>query len=126
MEINGYVNEKSKRGKIQYRHEHLTVSAQIKFDDETCFCGHPSVHLRTYYDDFHWGNPYEIRVSLHDMDDYDVGFVYKSDKEHFFDVLHELINWINDLEHGICIYDDYVKDIDGFFPDYLGCEREWW
>lgn len=126
MEINGYVNEKLKRGKIQYRHEHLTVSAQIKFDDETCFCGHPSVHLLTYYDDSHWGNPYEIRVSLHDMDDYDVGFVYKSDKEHFFDVLHELINWINDLEHGICIYDDYVKDIDGFFPDYLGCEREWW
>ena len=126
MEINGYVNEKLKRGKIQYRHEHLTVSAQIKFDDESCFCGHPSVHLLAYYDDSHWGNPYEIRVSLHDMDDYDVGFVYKSDKEHFFDVLHELINWINDLEHGICIYDDYVKDIDGFFPDYLGCEREWW
>ena len=125
MEILRHVNEKRKRGNSLYRDEWLTVTADIKFDNEICFCGHPRIFLLADYDNTHWGNPYKIRVSLHDMDYYDVGFVYKSDKEHFFDVLHELINWINDLEHGICIYDDYVKDIDGFFPDYLGCEREW-
>lgn len=126
METLRHVSEKQKQGDVSYRYKYLTVTANIKFDDEVCFCGHPWIYLLTYYDDTYWRKPYEISIALHDMDDYDVGFIYKTDKEHFFDVLHELINWMNDLEHGLCIYDDYVKDIDGFFPDYLGCERERW
>lgn len=32
----------------------------------------------------------------------------------FFDVLYELINWMNDLEHGVCFWEEFVDDIKGF------------
>jgi len=44
-------------------------------------------------------------------------------KVQFFNVLHELINWINDLEHGVASYWDYIRDIKGFFPE-CGCKKK--
>ena len=116
-----YVNSKKRH------REFLTVNADIHFDNECVFCGQPWINLIAFKDAYDsWWKDYQIGVAIHDTDDYDVGVIYTAENEkQFFDVLHELINWINDLEHGLCIYDKFVDDMDGFFPD-LGCEKEAW
>lgn len=105
--------------------EYLSINANIKFDNEVVFCGKPRIILEAMYDKpfFSW-NEYEIGVGIRDDDDFDIGHVYKPTKEQFFDVLHELINWIHDLEMGCCCWDEFIKD-PNFFPN-LDCEREKW
>lgn len=102
--------------------DRLNVYCNLKFDDEECFCGQPYISLTAWKDGNKWYKPNTIIIGIHDQDDYDIGFEYQP-KEHFFNVLHELINWMNDLEHGIIIYDDYIVNIEEFFL-MLNCERK--
>lgn len=112
---------------LNKRLRYLTVDASIHFDSKNAFCGQPSIHLIAFRNACEpWWKDCQIGIKIYDKDDYDIGYVYTAEnEEQFFVVLHELINWMNDLEHGLCIYDEFVSDIDGFFPD-LGCEKEWW
>ena len=73
----------------------------------------------------------KLKSVFDDWDDFDIGYIYTADSEkQFFDVLHELINWMNDLEHGVAYYyEDLIEDLNGkkeFFPNYMGCKREGW
>ena len=111
----------------KYHSEYLTATGLLHFDDKECFCKQPWISLIAFKDTFDdWWNNYEIGIAIHDYDDYDIGYVYTAEnEEQFFNVLHELINWINDLEHGIASYWDYIEDVVGFFPD-CGCKKERW
>ena len=42
----------------------------------------------------------------------------------FFDVLHELVNWMRDHEQGVTYWDDVVSD--NLFPEFRNAEREQW
>lgn len=66
-------------------------------------------------------------IGIADMDDYSIGYIYEPTEEKFFDVLHELINWMHDLEMGLCLYDDYLDKLESgeFFPN-LNCKRMEW
>lgn len=65
----------------------------------------------------------KIGVGIRDNDDFDIGCVYTAEnEEQFFNVLHELINWTNDLEHGVCFWEEFIDDIKGFFPE-CGCKK---
>lgn len=122
MEIKRYCYHSKK-----YRNEHLNVTGVLHFDNKYAFCGQPWIHLCAYKNAYNtmWKD-YQVGVAIHDQDDFDIGFVYSTENgKQFFEVLHDLINWINDMEHGVCCWDEFVNDIEGFFPDY-GCKRERW
>lgn len=120
MNIERHFNNSKK-----YYHEYLTVTGLLHFDDKSVFCGQPWILLQTYKEPFaSYINKYEIDVTICDYDDYDIGYAYRpKTEEEFFNVLHELINWINDLEHGVASYWDYIRDIKGFFPE-CGCKKK--
>ena len=122
MEIKRYCLHTKK-----YNNEHLTAQGILHFDNKSAFFGQPWIHLIAYkngYDTMQ--KDYQIGIVIHDQDDFDIGFVYGAENdEQFFKVLHELINWMNDLEHGVYIWDKFVYDIEGSFPD-CGCKRERW
>lgn len=102
--------------------DRLLVSSRLNFGYENClFCGIPYVHLSASKEQTTFYDANTIYISVHDYDDYDYGLLYITDNEHFFNVLHELINWMRDHEQGINNHDDLI-DIFNFFPD-LGCER---
>lgn len=63
-------------------------------------------------------------MTICDQDDYDIGQIYYCREENFTQVLRELINWMNDLEYGMCFYDEFIVDVENFFPD-CGCRKEW-
>ena len=125
MEIirHDYIQYKKRKMEEPKVYQYLTVFGRVYFDDNYCFCGWPYVYLVAYKEDNPFVKKNEIEIAIHDDDDYDVGFVYYPDQDNFSNVLHELINWINDLEHEVCSYDTYISDIEGFFPD-CRCERE--
>lgn len=107
--------------------EFLRVVADIHFDRPDLFCGRTWMSLIAWKEKENaWDNTeYTIQIVLHDQDDYDIGFVYYPEPNQFDDVLHELINWMNDLEHGVICHDDFVDTYNtSFFPDYLGCKRK--
>lgn len=107
--------------------EFLRVVADIHFDRPDLFCGRTWMSLIAWEEKENaWGDTeYTIQIAIHDKDDYDIGFVYYPAPEQFTDVLHELINWMNDLEHGVICHDDFVDTYNtSFFPDYLGCKRK--
>ena len=109
--------------KIRKFKDHLSVSAKLNFGYENClFCGIPCVHLSASKEHTKFYDKNTICISVHDYDDLDYGLVYKTDNEHFFDVLHELINWMRDHEQGINSHDDLINVFD-FFPE-LDCERK--
>lgn len=102
--------------------EALVVNGSIHFDYNFAFCGRPYTFLNAYCG---W-NSYQIGVGIRDNDDFDIGCIYTAEnKEQFFNVLHELINWMNDLEHGVCFWEEFIDDINGFFPE-CGCKKERW
>ena len=108
--------------KIEKNIDYLSVSAKLNFGYENClFCGMPWVLLTASKEKTRFYGANTIRISVLDNDDYSLGLFYKTDDEHFFDVLHELINWIRDHEQGINSYNDLCEIFD-FYPD-LGCER---
>lgn len=100
--------------------EFLRVVTDIHFDRPELFCGRTWMSLIASKE-----KENTIQIVLHDQDDYDIGFVYYPEPNQFTDVLHELINWMNDLEHGVICHDDFVDTYNtSFFPDYLGCKRK--
>ena len=101
--------------------EALVVNGNIHFDYNFAFCGRPYIHLNAYC-----GRKYQIGVGIRDNDDFDIGCVYTAEnEEQFLNVLHELINWMNDIEHGVCFWEVFIDDINGFFPE-CGCKKERW
>lgn len=106
-------------------YERLTVFGSIYFDEEFAFFGHPGIILSAFRNvnkrvsDLWKEN--SITVTIHDQDDYYVSYEYYPEENDFFTVLHELINWMNDLEHGVCCWESYVRDMDNFFPNI--CKR---
>ena len=107
--------------------EFLYVVADIHFDRPDLFCGRTRMSLTAWKEKENalGDTEYTIQIVLHDQDDYDIGFVYYPELNQFEDVLHELINWMNDLEHGVICHDDFVDTYNtSFFPDYLGCKRK--
>ncbi len=73
-----------------------------------------------------WKSNSEIGIGIRDCDDFDIGLIYKPETEKdFFNVLHELINWMRDHEQSISIYDELINNPFDFFPD-LGVKREYW
>lgn len=125
MQIKTY-KAKSNSRKNKWIRESLSVFANIHFDNENGFCGQPQICLLTHKDNpaFGWIEN-QIGITIHDQDDYDIGFIYEPSSEKFFDILHELINWIHDLEQGLISFDNYISDIDNFFPVY-DCKRIPW
>ena len=105
-------------------HCRLKVYGSVHFDDKFCFSGYPWIYLYTCENNKFWDN-HQIGIAIHDQRNYDMGYVYEPGEERFIAVLRELINWINDLEHGVCSYWDYIQNIEGFFPD-LDCKKSWW
>ena len=124
FKINRYSGTRNNPIKTEY----LSVESDIHFDEEYIFCGKPYVRLLAMKENglSRWGN-YTIGIGIRDMDDYDVGYIYHPTEERFFDVLHELINWMHDLEMGLCLYNDYLKKLklDEFFPN-LNCKKGVW
>ena len=103
--------------------ENLYVSGRLQFYDTQAFCGNVYIILIAFKDNSFFGwNANEIAIHIHDYDDLFEGFIYYPKSEQFFDILHELINWINDLEHGILYFDEIFPNIDNFFPKL--CERK--
>lgn len=106
--------------------EALAVDGSIHFDCNFAFCGNPYIHIIAIKNACCGWKNYQIGIAIHDNDDFDIGYVYTAEnEEQFFNVLHELINWINDLEHGVCLWEEFVDDIKGFFPE-CGCKKEEW
>ena len=117
------IDKKYQMKKDKRINEHLVVQSSLNFYDNQCFCGKPYIYLTAYKDSSSYGwKENQIGISIHDYDDFFLGFVYYPEPEQFFDVLHELINWMNDLEHGILYFDEIFPDIDNFFPKL--CERK--
>lgn len=106
--------------------EYIRVDSDIHFDNFGAFCGKPYMILVAVKDNpiVSW-RKYSIGIRLRDQDDFDIGYVYYPTEDQFFDILHELINWMHDLEMGLCLWDKFVDDISGFFPK-LDCKRERW
>lgn len=106
--------------------EALAVNGNIHFDYNFAFCGRSYIHLITIKNAYCGWKDYQIGVGIRDNDDFDIGCVYTAEnEEQFFNVLHELINWMNDLEHGVCFGEEFIDDIKGFFPE-CGCKKEEW
>ena len=103
----------------------LAVTSSLFTDEDYIFCGRPEIRLYARKEqDGIWWPAYSIAIKVGDEDDYDMGLIYQTTKETFFDVLHELINWMRDHEQGVTIYKD-IWNLNEFFPD-LNCPRERW
>lgn len=50
--------------------------------------------------------------------------VYKPRKDQFLGILHEILNWMNDVEDGVSFKYDVWNSVD--FPPQLDCERDEW
>lgn len=111
----------------------LFVCSSIYFDDNECFCKAPYVSLlaekkkdQTPESQKYIKNNYKICIYVADYDDFDIGLVYyPNTEEQFFEVLHELVNWMKDHEQGVSYYDELVSNTFEFFPD-LDCKRIIW
>lgn len=104
---------------------HLMVTSSIFFDEYDGICGRPYVFLIAHRDETAYGWPANsIGIAIHDNDDLDEGLIYHANDETFFEVLHELINWMADREKGIT-YKEKLWDSLKLFPD-IGCDRIRW
>lgn len=106
--------------------EKLFVESAIFLDNYDGICGIPFITLCAYKDAISkWYGPYEICISVCDYDDFDHGYVYRmQNKEEFFDVLHELINWMRDHEQGITYWSNIVDG--NLFPKFKNVKMEMW
>lgn len=113
--------------RIEKSQKLLKARSYIDFGDENCvFCKMPFVYLVANYKDSSSGwKPFSIKIIIRDHDDFEYGMLYKTDEEHFFQVLHELINWMVDHEQGISDIGKLFHSPYDFFPD-CGCEVELW
>lgn len=76
----------------------LAVYSSIYFDETWRFCRMPYVSLYVHRDKMGQLDSNTICISVNDYDDFDISLFYLTDEEHFFDVVHELINWMIDHE----------------------------
>ena len=113
--------------RIERKQKFLYVHSYIDFgDDNNIFCKMPYVYLLASYKDVSFGwKPFSLKLVVTDHDDFEYGMLYKTNEEHFFQVLHELINWMVDHEQGISDIGKMFHFPYDFFPD-CGCERELW
>ena len=107
-------------------YERLFVQSSIFLDHYAGIYGEPYITLCAYKDSIsEWYGPYEIYISICDYDDFRYGYVYKMrNEEDFFDVLHELINWMRDHEQGITYWNNAVDR--KLFPEFENVERVTW
>ena len=75
------------------------------------------LHLLANYDKpiFLW-KPYSVRIGVYDADDYEAEKEYQFTRDTFFDKLHELINWMIDMNEAE-IEDCCSPYKDDFFPN---------
>lgn len=105
----------------------LSAESHIDFgDDNAIFCRMPYVSLLANKDGLYGWKKNSIGIGIRDGDDYDVGLIYITDDNNFFDVLHELLNWMKDHEQGVSDYIEMIEKLYDFFPNYYGCTRELW
>ena len=109
---------------VSKTYERLFVQSSIFLDNYDGICGRPFITLAAYKDAIsEWYGPYEIYINVCDYDDFGYGFVYKmQNEEEFFDVLHELVNWMRDHEQGITYWDDFITG--RLFPEFKSVRRE--
>lgn len=113
--------ESKEQMRFRKSYDGLRIDSYIYFEDARyCFCGFPWVNLVT------WKSKNQIGINICDKDDFTMGLVYyPKTEDEFFNVLHELINWMRDHEQGVSDFDKLIHDMFNFFPD-CGCDRKWW
>lgn len=100
--------------------EFLTVSVPLFPKDKVGFCipepGNVELYLVANGDKpiFGW-NPYSVRLSVLDGDDYESEKLYQFTEDTFQEKLRELINWMNDMNEAE-IDNCSVPFDDLFFP----------
>ena len=104
---------------------YLRVTSGIFLDEYDGICGRTYVSLIAHRDETTYGWPANsIGMAIHDNDDLDEGLIYYTDENSFFNVLHELINWMVDHENGVT-YKENIWNALELFPD-VGCTRKIW
>lgn len=104
---------------------YLRVKSSLFLDNYDGICGKPYVSLIAHKEETKYGWPANsIGIAIHDNDDLDEGLIYYTNEETFFDILHELINWMIDHENGVTCKNN-IWDAFELFPD-VGCERKRW
>lgn len=109
---------------IEKKPLHLIVRSNIYFDSSDYFCDRPYIYLSAHKESDGFWKSYTIGIGIRDQDDFDIGLVYETNEQSFFTILHELINWMNDHEHGITQYEDIIEPYT-FFPD-CECAHKLW
>ena len=111
---------------VSKTYERLIVQSSIFLDNHIGIYERPYITLGAYKDAIsEWYGPYEIYIGICDYDYFSYGYVYRmQNEEEFFDVLHELINWMRDHEQGITYLDDVISD--NLFPEFRNAEMEMW
>lgn len=101
----------------------IAVTSSIYFDQKDCFCDRPYVYLNACKKN-RYGQENYIVISIKDLDDFDLGVIYRTSEKDFENILHDLINWMRDHEQGITYYDEIWHPLK-FFPDY-NCYKDVW
>ena len=111
---------------VSKTYERLIVQSSIFLDNYIGIFKRPYITLCAYKDaTSEWYGLYEIYMHICDYDDFGYGYFYKMrDEEEFFNVLHELINWMRDHEQGITYWGDIVSG--NLFPEFKNAERGRW
>ena len=111
---------------VSKTYERLFVQSSIFLDNHIGIFKRPYITLCAYKDAIsEWYGPYEIYMHICDYDDFGYGYVYRmQNEEEFFNILHELINWMRDYEHGITYWDDVISG--NLFPEFKNIEKVMW
>lgn len=111
---------------VSKTYERLFVQSSIFLDNYTGICGRPFITLHAYKDAISkWYGPYEIYIHVCGYDNFGYAYVYRmQNEEEFFNILHELVNWMKDHEQGIIYWDDVISD--NLFPEFKSAKRERW
>lgn len=111
---------------VSKTYERLIVQSLLFLDNHIGIYERPYITLSAYKDAIsEWFGPYEIYINICGYDDFGYGYVYRmQNEEDFFDVLHELINWMRDHEQGITYWDDVISG--NLFPEFKSAEMEMW
>lgn len=110
---------------VSKTYERLIVQSLLFLDNHIGIYERPYITLSAYKDAIsEWYGPYEIYMHVCG---YDFGYTYvyrMQNEEEFFDILHELVNWMKDHEHGITYWDDVISG--NLFPKFRNAEKVMW
>ena len=111
---------------VSKTYERLFVQSSIFLGNHIGIYERPYITLSAYKDAIsEWYGPYEIYMHVCGYDSFGYAYVYRmQNEEEFFNILHELINWMRDHEQGIIYWDDVISD--NLFPEFRNAERELW